>query len=455
LDKTLIKINSLHDLHDETILEELISIGETSTLIFQKELIGPASAAKLMSSFANTDGGIIIFGIDDNGIVLGINNPRYFNDFAMSTVLKIEPPISGHSSGVVLLREKPLGCIMIWPQRGLPVSVDGQFFKRVGQQTVGFGPEEFKTVVQERDIPASLFLSRSDLQNFLELADEDTFIEILLVPVMRKLGFTCVLQKGHSDKSLEFGQDLRCFKIQLPTGHWLYFAAQVKAGPISYSAKEPTKNIEQILIQVRMAQNKNMFDYETNTHHKPDHIFLIASGNIVEGARAYLCEQLSGTQSHRILFLDSNLILEKAEKAGLPFGVQQEIGKFLSEKQNTYKSQPAKEPAAIRLGEFISKWVLIEKILYQIAELTYPDHEKGQRINISQIPSFLARDKTLTRANVSEIERLRKFRNQIIHGEISYESDLTDGLMNNLQDTLSVLEILLSDILDSKEKCDP
>ena len=57
----MIKINSLHDLHDETILEELISGGETSTLEFKRDIINPNTAAKLMSSFANTDGGIILF----------------------------------------------------------------------------------------------------------------------------------------------------------------------------------------------------------------------------------------------------------------------------------------------------------------------------------------------------------------------------------------------------------
>jgi hypothetical protein len=450
----LIKINSLHDLHDETILEELISGGETSTLEFKRDLININNAAKLMSSFANTDGGIILFGIDDNGIIRGIKNPDQFNEFAQNTFIKATPEISGYSSGVVHLKEKPLGCILIWPQRGLPVSVNGQYFRRVGHQTVAFGVDEFKIVTQERDEPTSLFLTQAELQNFLELADEDTFIEILLVPIMRKLGFSCVLPKGHSDKSLEYGQDIRCFKFQIPTGHWLYFAAQVKAGAISYSAKEPTKNIEQILIQARMAQNKKMFDYETNRYHKPDHVIFIASGKIVEGARAYLCEQLSETQSQRILFWDSHLILERSEKVGLPSGVQHEIRNYLKEKKDINKNQTAKEPAALRLGEFMSKWVLIEKILYRFAELTYPDHMEGQRINIGPIPSFLARDKTLKKSTASEIEQLRKIRNQIVHGEIDYHPVLTDDLMKDIQNLLSELEELLSNLMKNKEKCD-
>lgn len=449
----MIKINSLHDLHDETLLEELISGGETSTLEFKRDIVDISNAAKLMSSFANTDGGIILFGIDDYGIIRGIKNPQKFNDFVQKAFVKA-PGISGYSSGVTFLREKPLGCILVWPERGLPVSVNGQYFRRIGHQSVAFGIEEFKKVIQERDEATSLFLSQTELQSFLELADEDTFIDILLVPVMRKLGFTCVLPKGHNDRSLEYGQDIRGFKFQIPTGHWLYFAAQVKAGPISYSAKEPAKNIEQILIQVRMAQNKKMFDYDTNRYHKPDHVILIASGNIVEGARIYLCEQLSEEQSQRILFWDSHLILERSEKVGLPSGVQHEIRNFLKEKKNIDKNQTTKEPGASRLGEFMSQWVLIEKILYRLAELTYPDHKEGQRINIGPIPSFLARDKTMEKSTASEIERLRNIRNQIVHGEIDHSSVLTDDLMMDIQYLLSEMEELLSLIMDKKEKCD-
>jgi hypothetical protein len=447
----LIKINSLHDLHDETILEELISGGETSTLEFKRDVIDPNTAAKLMSSFANTDGGIILFGIDDGGIIQGIKDAEHFNDFTQKAFIKTNPGIAGYSSGVTFIKDKPLGCILIWPQRGLPVSVNSQYFRRVGHQTVAFRLDEIKKVIQEREEPTTLFISQAELQNFLELADEDTFIEILLVPIMRKLGFSCVLAKGHNDKSLEYGQDIRCFKFQIPTGHWFYFAAQVKAGCISYSAKEPSKNIEQILTQVKMAQNKKMFDYETNRYHKPDNVIFIASGKIVEGARTYLCEQLSEVQSQRILFWDSNLILERSEKVGLPSGVQYEIRNFLKEKQKNDETKPNKTPETERLGEFMSKWVLIEQSLYRLAELTYPDRKEGQRVNIGPIPNFLARDKILDKSTASEIERLRQVRNQVVHGEIDHKSVLTVELMTSIQKLLAKLELNLSSLEEKKQ----
>ena len=100
----------------------------------------------------------------------------------------------------------------------------------------------------------------------------------------------------------------------------------------------------------------------------------------------------------------------------------------------------------------MSKWVLIEQILYRLAELSYPNHKEGQRINIGPIPSFLARDKTLEKYTASEIERLRKIRNKIVHGEIDHHSVLTDDLMMGIQNLLSEMEELLSDIMDKEEK---
>lgn len=325
----MIKINSLEDLYDEDVLKQLVSGGESSILELKSRLPSTSTTAKLISSFANTEGGIILFGIEDRKSISGIKNAGQFNDFVMNSFVKIEPEISGYSSGIVYLENKPLGCILVWPQKGLPISVDKEFYRRVGARTIQFDSTEIEKVINDREELAELFISSSELQSFITSASEDQFIEILLVPIMRKMGFGGVSAKGHSDKSLEFGQDIRCFKYQLPTGHWLYFAAQVKAGKISYSPTKSEKNIEQILTQVKMAQNKKMYDFETNSYHNPDHVLLIASGQIVEGARSYLCEQLSKTQDSRILFWDCNLVQERAEKTGLPNGVQLEIRNFI------------------------------------------------------------------------------------------------------------------------------
>jgi hypothetical protein len=328
------RIYSLHDLDDEEILRGVIHSGEGSTLEFRREVPDAISIAKIMSAFANTEGGLILFGIDDNGSVVGIKDINLFNTKVQNAFVQTRPGISGYSSGIVSIGSKPIGCILVWPQHDLPVAVGSQYFRRVGSITLTLNGQEIQQIINDREEPEKLIFPPSEIRKFLGSADEDALVDILLVPVLRKMGFSCVAAKGHKDRSLEYGQDLRGFKFQLPTGHWLYFAAQVKTGNVTYSAKSPSDNIEEILTQVRMAKSKTMFDFETNTYHRPDHVFLIASGTIVEGARSYLCERLSERNSNAILFWDSNLMIERSESIGLPKGIQVEISNYLKNKNS-------------------------------------------------------------------------------------------------------------------------
>lgn len=326
------RIHSLHDLHDEEILRAVILSGEGPTLEFKRDVPEPIAIAKIMSAFANTEGGVILFGVDDTGRVIGIKDTDQFNACVQEAFAKTNPGISGYSSGIVALGDMPIGCILIWPQHGLPVAVDQKYFRKVGHRTLALDKNEIEQVIHDREEPGKLVFPPSEIRRFLHSADEDALIDILLVPILRKMGFSCVAAKGHKDRSLEYGQDLRGFKFQLPTGHWLYFTAQVKTGSITYSAKKSSENIEEILTQVKMAQGKRIFDFETNSYHLPDHVFLVASGAIAEGARSYLCEKLSEKDGNPILFWDNNLMIEKSECIGLPKGIQMEISNYLKNK---------------------------------------------------------------------------------------------------------------------------
>lgn len=193
---------------------------------------------------------------------------------------------------------------------------------------------DFRTVRDDRYEFESLEILETEIKRFFSIASEDAFTEVLLIPFLRHVGFRSVLGKGHKDKTLEFGQDIRSFKFQLPTGHWLYFAAQVKTGNLIYSVSETTapsqtKNIEKVLTQVRMAFDYEMFDAETNSMNLPDHALLVATGEINEGARLYLSQSLSREKRRRILFWEGNYLLERILEIGLPKGCQIEIKKYL------------------------------------------------------------------------------------------------------------------------------
>ena len=53
-------------------------------------------------------------------------------------------------------------------------------------------------------------------------------------------------------------------KYQLPTGHWIYFAVQIKREKLDARGGSGDKNTATVLDQVRMALDHPVFDPETN-----------------------------------------------------------------------------------------------------------------------------------------------------------------------------------------------
>lgn len=176
--------------------------------------------------------------------------------------------------------------------------------------------EELQHII--RQTQALLPEVKEALPEFLDCVSEDEFIGTVFIPILRQMGFQRAKAKGHRDKTLEYGNDIREMKWQLPTGHYLYFAAQVKAGNIIYGISKPNQNVEQLLTEARMALEKTIYDPEINRDVRVDHVFIVASGNINEGARKYLLERISEEKRRNLLFLDCEDIIGLACQFGLP-----------------------------------------------------------------------------------------------------------------------------------------
>lgn len=57
-------------------LKELIATGESSTLEFKRKVPSLEKIAKEISAFANTIGGSILVGVDDDGTIVGVNSEK-------------------------------------------------------------------------------------------------------------------------------------------------------------------------------------------------------------------------------------------------------------------------------------------------------------------------------------------------------------------------------------------
>jgi len=170
--------------------------------------------------------------------------------------------------------------------------------------------------MQPRPLSASELARRKDIERFLVTSSEDEFIGQFLVPLFRQLGFLRVIPTGHRDRSLEFGKDI-WMKYRLPTGHFIYFAAQVKRDKIDSAGRELNKNISGILAQARMALDHPIFDPETNRKYLVDHVFIISANIITKPARMLLIEHLDREARRHIIFMDRDDLLDLGAMAAI------------------------------------------------------------------------------------------------------------------------------------------
>jgi hypothetical protein len=143
---------------------------------------------------------------------------------------------------------------------------------------------------------------RQRIISYFEKASEDDFTEKVLVPFFQRQGFHRVDAVGHREKLLEFGKDM-WMKFQLPTGHWIYFCAQVKRGKIDAKGASGG-NVTEVLNQARMALNHPVFDPDINKKVLLDHLFLISASEITRQAREWLIQQLDVESRRHIIFMD-------------------------------------------------------------------------------------------------------------------------------------------------------
>lgn len=75
-------------------LREIIELGETDTVEFKRKFSGFEKIAKEMIALANTRGGKILVGVDDDGTIVGVDSEKSEMDLLSSAAeFYVEPPI--------------------------------------------------------------------------------------------------------------------------------------------------------------------------------------------------------------------------------------------------------------------------------------------------------------------------------------------------------------------------
>jgi predicted HTH transcriptional regulator len=75
-------------------LRDLIAKGESSTLEFKRKFTTSEKIAREIIAFANTTGGYLLLGVDDNGVVKGVDSEKEQISLLETALHTIEPPLS-------------------------------------------------------------------------------------------------------------------------------------------------------------------------------------------------------------------------------------------------------------------------------------------------------------------------------------------------------------------------
>ncbi|MEN3037857.1 MAG: ATP-binding protein [Candidatus Kryptonium sp.] len=161
-------------------LEQLNNIlfeGEGLTVEFKRKVSTPEKIAKAMIAFANTHGGVLIFGIDDDGKVIGVNSEKEEIDMIFTAAREhcyppIEPKIE-----IFELEGKDVIVVTIEKSEEKPhylISSNGdagKVFIRLGSQNVIASDEMIKLLKsenEEKPLRISIGENERRLLNYLD-----------------------------------------------------------------------------------------------------------------------------------------------------------------------------------------------------------------------------------------------------------------------------------------------
>jgi predicted HTH transcriptional regulator len=167
---------------DVSELRALISEGENFKIEFKRQFSGIEKIAKEMIAFANTKGGMILFGVDDDGTIYGVESEKSEMDLIFEAARKYcEPPIEPIVQ-VIELNGKDIVVAIVEESQNKPhrlqdykdiISRDAKVYIRVNDKSVIASREVVKILESENpdSEPLSIIIGENERRLFKFLED--------------------------------------------------------------------------------------------------------------------------------------------------------------------------------------------------------------------------------------------------------------------------------------------
>ncbi|NUN69814.1 MAG: putative DNA binding domain-containing protein [Bacteroidetes bacterium] len=154
-------------------VKRLITEGEGFELEFKRKVSSPVKIAKTLSSFANTRGGTVLFGVDDDGSIVGVESEKAELDLIReSAEILCEPPVP-YAIRIVPFNRRDVIVVEVEESSEKPHFVTDEtnerhVFIRVNDNTVIASKEVVKVLRDERPEkePLTLMIGENEKRLF-------------------------------------------------------------------------------------------------------------------------------------------------------------------------------------------------------------------------------------------------------------------------------------------------
>ena len=163
---------------------ELLESGEGLNVEFKRKVSSPEKIAREMIAFANTSGGVIIFGVDDDKSIVGVDSEKGELGFILQAVNELSDPPLRHEVTIFSVQGRDVICIEIPESNEKPHYLvesgesEPKAYIRVGENSVQASREMVKVMLHEagKTGPVRLIVGEAERRLFrhFELSDRIT-----------------------------------------------------------------------------------------------------------------------------------------------------------------------------------------------------------------------------------------------------------------------------------------
>ncbi len=136
----------------ETLLQ-IINQGENASVEFKNTSVRAESLAREFVAFANSQGGVVLIGIEDSGEISGMSGEKNFEEWCSNVARNnVHPPLDIHFS-TLELEGKAIGIVRVPKGKDKPYQTsDSRFFIRVGSTNRAASINELMRLFQQSGV---------------------------------------------------------------------------------------------------------------------------------------------------------------------------------------------------------------------------------------------------------------------------------------------------------------